>query len=85
MVYPVLLAFVSDNADSQSRASALGVYRLWRDSGYAVGALGAGFAADRGGLRGALTLTAVFVVFACAVFARAAAGGQDVVHRRRGG
>ena len=39
MAYPALLAAVSDRAHPSWRASALGVYRLWRDSGYAAGAL----------------------------------------------
>ncbi len=68
MVYPVLLAFVSDNSATHWRASALGVYRLWRDSGYAVGALGAGFIADQIGVDGALSVTAVCVLAACALF-----------------
>ena len=68
MVYPVLLAFVSDNAETHSRASALGVYRLWRDSGYAAGALGTGLAADRFGLDWALSGTAAIVLLACAAF-----------------
>lgn len=42
MVYPALLASVSDCAHPAWRASALGVYRFWRDIGYAVGALMAG-------------------------------------------
>lgn len=46
MVYPTLLAFVSERARPQRRASALGVYRFWRDLGYALGALGAGVLAD---------------------------------------
>jgi MFS family permease len=46
MVYPTLLAAVSDVAHPEWRASAVGVYRLWRDGGYAVGALGAGLLAD---------------------------------------
>jgi MFS family permease len=46
MVYPTLLAAVSDVAHPSWRASAVGVYRLWRDSGYAVGALLAGVIAD---------------------------------------
>jgi MFS family permease len=46
MVYPTLLAAVSDVAHPNWRASAVGVYRLWRDGGYAVGALLAGVLAD---------------------------------------
>lgn len=46
MVYPTLLAVISDVADPQWRASSLGVYRSWRDSGYAFGALFAGVLAD---------------------------------------
>jgi MFS family permease len=46
LVYPTLLAAISDVAHRDWRASAVGVYRLWRDSGYAVGALLAGVVAD---------------------------------------
>jgi MFS family permease len=46
LVYPTLLAAVSDVAHPDWRASAVGVYRLWRDSGYAIGALLAGVLAD---------------------------------------
>jgi MFS family permease len=46
LVYPTLLAAVSDVAHPDWRASAVGVYRLWRDSGYALGALLAGVLAD---------------------------------------
>jgi MFS family permease len=46
LVYPTLLAAVSDVAHPAWRASAVGVYRLWRDSGYAIGALLAGVLAD---------------------------------------
>jgi MFS family permease len=46
MVYPTLLAAISDLAHPAWRASALGVYRLWRDSGYAFGALVGGVLAD---------------------------------------
>jgi MFS family permease len=50
MVYPTLLAAVGDVAHPHWRASAVGVYRLWRDSGYAVGALLAGALADLFGM-----------------------------------
>jgi MFS family permease len=46
MVYPTLLAAIGDVAHPSWRASAVGVYRLWRDSGFAVGALVAGIIAD---------------------------------------
>lgn len=46
LVYPTLLAAVSDVAHPEWRASAVGVYRLWRDGGYAVGALASGLLAD---------------------------------------
>ena len=46
MVYPTLLAAIGDVAHPTWRASAVGVYRLWRDSGFAVGALVAGVLAD---------------------------------------
>jgi MFS family permease len=46
MVYPTLLAAIGDVAHPRWRASAVGVYRLWRDGGFAVGALLAGVLAD---------------------------------------
>ena len=46
MVYPTLLAAIGDVAHPRWRASAVGVYRLWRDGGFAVGALLAGVVAD---------------------------------------
>lgn len=46
LVYPTLLAVISDVAAPSWRASAVGVYRLWRDGGTAVGALAAGMLAD---------------------------------------
>lgn len=46
MVYPTLLAAIGDVAAPAWRGSAMGVYRLWRDSGYAVGGLLAGTLAD---------------------------------------
>jgi MFS family permease len=46
LVYPTLLAAVSDVAHPEWRASAIGVYRLWRDAGYAFGAIAAGLLAD---------------------------------------
>ncbi|MGZ6825306.1 MAG: MFS transporter [Mycobacteriales bacterium] len=54
LVYPTLLAAVGDVAHPAWRARAVGVYRLWRDGGFAVGALLAGVLADAFGLRAAV-------------------------------
>jgi MFS family permease len=58
MVYPTLLAAIGDVAHPSWRASAVGVYRLWRDLGYAVGAVLAGVTADAFGLAAAVWLVA---------------------------
>jgi MFS family permease len=63
MVYPTLLAAVGDVADPGWRGSAVGVYRLWRDSGYAVGALLAGALADLFGMGWSIAAVA-FLTFA---------------------
>lgn len=59
LVYPTLLAAVSDVAKAQWRAAAVGTYRFWRDAGYVVGALLAGILADRIGLDAAIVSVAV--------------------------
>jgi MFS family permease len=59
MVYPTLLAAIGDVAAPAWRASSVGVYRLWRDLGYAVGAVLAGLTADAFGLKGAMWVVAV--------------------------
>jgi MFS family permease len=66
MVYPTLLAAIGDVAHPSWRASSVGVYRLWRDMGYAVGALLAGVVADAFGLSAA-TLTIAALTFASGV------------------
>jgi MFS family permease len=62
MVYPTLLASIGDVAHPSWRASSVGVYRLWRDLGYAIGALLAGLAADAIGLSGAMWLVVVLTL-----------------------
>jgi MFS family permease len=54
LVYPTLLAVIGDVAHPAWRARAVGVYRLWRDGGFAVGALLAGLIADLYGLAAAI-------------------------------
>jgi MFS family permease len=58
MVYPTLLAAIGDVAHPSWRASAVGVYRLWRDLGYAIGAVLAGVTADAFGLAAAMWVIA---------------------------
>jgi MFS family permease len=69
MVYPTLLAAIGDIAHPSWRASSIGVYRLWRDLGYAVGAVLAGFTADVFGLGAAMWLVAALTFASGAVAA----------------
>ncbi|MFA6237754.1 MAG: MFS transporter [Bacteriovorax sp.] len=62
LVYPTLLAAIGDVAHPSWRASSVGIYRLWRDSGYAAGAIIAGITADYFGLRSAIWLVAVITL-----------------------
>jgi MFS family permease len=62
MVYPTLLAAVGDVAHPSWRASAVGVYRWWRDLGYAVGALVAGALADASGMSTAIAVVGVLTI-----------------------
>jgi MFS family permease len=59
MVYPTLIAAIADVADPAWRASAIGVYRLWRDLGFAIGALVAAVIADAVGMPAAIAAVAV--------------------------
>ena len=71
MVYPTLLAVIGDVAHPLWRARSVGVYRLWRDSGYAVGAVVGGVTADLWGLRAAVwSAAAITLVSALVVAAR---------------
>jgi MFS family permease len=69
MVYPTLLAAIGDVALPSWRASAVGVYRLWRDLGYAIGAVLAGVTADAMGLPAAMWLVAGITFWSGAVAA----------------
>src|SRR5215813_840531 len=62
MVYPTLLAAISDVAHPERRATVMGVYRFWRDLGYAVGALLSGIIADLLGMRAAIEVVAVLTL-----------------------
>lgn len=69
MVYPTLLAAVGDVAHPLWRARAVGVYRLWRDSGYAAGAVVGGVTADLWGLRAAIWAAGAITVLSGLVVA----------------
>jgi MFS family permease len=58
LVYPTLIAAMSDAVTPAARAPTVGVYRFWRDSGYVLGGLIAGGVADALGYSGAITLVA---------------------------
>ena len=78
MVYPTLLAAIGDVAHPSWRASSVGVYRLWRDLGYAFGALLAGITADAFGLSAAMWLVAAIT---CASGVVVAVRMQETLHR----
>ena len=62
LVYPTLIAAISDAVAPVDRAPAVGVYRFWRDMGYVAGGLGAGLAADALGYRGAIWVVSALTV-----------------------
>ena len=69
MVYPTFLAAIAENTHPHDRAKSLGVFRLWRDLGYAIGAVITGVIADAMGMHasiiliGALTLASGVVIY----------------------
>lgn len=69
MVYPTLIAAVSDASHPTWRARSLSVYRFWRDLGYAIGALAAGLIADMFGLSWAITSIAALTFLSGVVVA----------------
>jgi MFS family permease len=70
MVYPTLLAAITDHAHPTWRASSLGVYRFWRDLGYGVGALLSGVVADLVGFGAAIHLVAALTLVSGLLVAR---------------
>jgi MFS family permease len=86
LVYPTLIAAVSDAVQPRDRAPAVGVYRFWRDIGFALGALLAGLVADAAGASTAIAvvaaLTAASGLFVAATPWRATAA-RSVPDERR--
>jgi MFS family permease len=69
LVYPTLIAAVGDVAHPSWRASALGVYRLWRDLGFAIGAVLSGLVADLFGVPAAIVTVAMMTALSGTVVA----------------
>jgi len=69
MVYPTFLATVAENTNPQDRAKSIGIFRLWRDLGYAIGAMLTGIIADLVSINasilfiGLLTLASAFIIY----------------------
>jgi MFS family permease len=70
MVYPTLLAVVADVADPRQRGAVNGVYRFWRDLGFAVGAVLIGVVSDRFDARAAILVVALLTAISGLVVAR---------------
>jgi MFS family permease len=63
LVYPTFLATVAENTHPADRANSLGVFRLWRDLGYAAGALLTGITSDLFGINASIALVGVLTIF----------------------
>jgi MFS family permease len=67
LVYPTLIAAIADVAEPSWRGSAVGIYRLWRDLGFALGAIVAGLIADAAGIASAIWVVAAVTAASGAV------------------
>lgn len=67
MVYPTFLTSIGESTHPQDRAKSIGVFRLWRDSGYAIGALITGVVADYFGLSAAVILIGGLTLFSALI------------------
>ena len=74
LVYPTLLAAISDHVAPRERARALGASRFWRDAGFVLGAVAAGAAADALGFSSAIAAVAVLTAASGALVAGVAFG-----------
>ena len=67
MVYPTFLATVAENTHPEDRANSLGVFRFWRDSGYAIGAILTGIIADSLGINASVLVIGLLTIFSATV------------------
>ena len=67
MVYPTFLATVAENTNPEDRANSLGVFRLWRDLGYAIGAILTGIIADTLGINASVFIIGLLTIFSAVI------------------
>ncbi len=67
LVYPTFFVVIAQAPHPQQRAESIGVFRLWRDAGYVVGALLSGLVADASGMRYAIVLVRVLTLFSAGI------------------
>ena len=67
LVYPTFLATVAENTHPADRANSIGVFRLWRDLGYAIGAILTGIIADTLGINASVLVIGLLTIFSAAV------------------
>ena len=70
VVYPTFLAAIADNTHPSERANSIGVFRLWRDLGYAFGAVLTGIIADQFSLQAALGIVGLLTVLSALILAK---------------
>ena len=81
MVYPTFLATVAANTHPADRANSLGVFRLWRDMGYAIGAILTGVIADTLGINASLLIIGLLTFFSAAIiFYRMSCSSYNSLH-----
>ena len=67
MVYPTFLATVAENTHPSDRANSLGVFRFWRDLGYAIGAILTGILADAFGINASVLAIGLLTTFSAVI------------------
>ncbi len=67
LVYPTFLATVAENTHPTDRANSLGVFRLWRDLGYAIGAILTGIIADTLGINASILIIGLLTIFSAEI------------------
>jgi MFS family permease len=67
MVYPTFLATVAENTHPQDRAKSIGIFRLWRDLGYAIGAIITGIIADWWNINAAIVFISILTLISAII------------------